>query len=125
MSKSFDVIYYSTPRHGYFKVNGDDVREVKISQSFSEFSFYDEDNDIFIAKQCMMIVSEVTEVMEAVRKSKGSKEITKEIADILIRTLDLYQGMYTYGYVDHSLDEMFKEKTEYNKTRPEKHGVRF
>ena len=85
----------------------------------------EEVNDIFIAKQCMMIVSEVTEVMDAVRKSKGREEITKEIADILIRTLDLYQGMYTYGYVDHSLDEMFKEKTEYNKTRPEKHGVRF
>lgn len=51
MSKSFDVIYYSTPRHGYFKVNGDDVREVKISQSFSEFSFYDEDNDIFYLEE--------------------------------------------------------------------------
>jgi NTP pyrophosphatase (non-canonical NTP hydrolase) len=82
-------------------------------------------DDIFIAKQCMMIVSEVTEVMEAVRKSKGSEEVTKEIADILIRTLDLYQGMYVHGYVDHSLDEMFEEKTQYNKTRPEKHGVRF
>jgi len=82
-------------------------------------------DDIFIAKQCMMIVSEVTEVMEAVRKSKGSEEVTKEIADILIRTLDLYQGMYVHGYVDHSLDEMFEEKTQYNKSRPEKHGVRF
>ena len=58
----------------------------------------------------MMIVSEVTEVMEAVRKSKGSEEVTKEVADILIRTLDLYQGMYLHGYVDHSLDEMLKKK---------------
>ena len=82
-------------------------------------------DDIFIAKQCMMIVSEVTEVMEAVRKNKGEEEITKEIADILIRTFDLYAGMKKNGYTSLSLDESFEEKTQFNKTRPEKHGVRF
>ena len=51
MSKSFDVIYISTPRHGYFKVNGDDLREIKISQSFSEYSFFDEDNDVFYLEE--------------------------------------------------------------------------
>jgi NTP pyrophosphatase (non-canonical NTP hydrolase) len=82
-------------------------------------------DDIFIAKQCMMIVSEVTEVMEAVRKDKGEEEITKEFADIIIRTLDLYAGMVEAGYTKLSLDEMLREKVEFNKTRPEKHGVRF
>ena len=72
-----------------------------------------------------MIVSEVTEVMEAVRKSKGEEEITKEIADILIRTLDLYAGMRNNGYINISLDKAFEEKTQFNQTRPEKHGVRF
>lgn len=51
MSESFDVVYISTPRHGYFKVNGDDLREVKISQSFSEYSFFDEDNDVFYLEE--------------------------------------------------------------------------
>jgi len=103
-----------------------DQLSMKIHDTAQAKRFWpDKVDDIFIAKQCMMIVSEVTEVMEAVRKSKGSEEVTKEVADILIRTLDLYQGMYLHGYVDHSLDEMFEEKTEYNKTRPEKHGVRF
>ena len=82
-------------------------------------------DDIFIAKQCMMIVSEVTEVMEAVRKDKGEEEITKEFADIIIRTLDLYAGMVEAGYTKLSLDEMLRQKVEFNKTRPEKHGVRF
>jgi len=82
-------------------------------------------NDIFIAKQCMMIVSEVTEVMEAVRKDKGEEEIAKELADILIRTLDLYAGMFEAGYTKVSLDQAMEEKTNFNKTRPEKHGVRF
>ena len=45
MSKVIEVIYYETPRHGYLKVKGDDLRSLKISQSFSEFSFYNEDDD--------------------------------------------------------------------------------
>lgn len=82
-------------------------------------------DDIFIAKQCMMIVSEATEVMEAVRKDKGSQEVVEELADILIRTLDLWKGMYDNGYVEHSLDDAMERKASYNKTRPERHGVRF
>ena len=73
----------------------------------------------------MMIVSEVTEVMEAIRKDKGEEEITKEVADILIRTLDLYAGLVEAGYTRLSLDNSLEEKTQFNKTRPEKHGVRF
>jgi NTP pyrophosphatase (non-canonical NTP hydrolase) len=102
-----------------------DLSEVLHQTAQAKRFWPEEVDDIFIAKQCMMIVSEVTEVMEAVRKSKGSEEVTKEIADILIRTLDLYAGMHRHGYVEHSLDDMFEEKTQYNKTRPEKHGVRF
>jgi NTP pyrophosphatase (non-canonical NTP hydrolase) len=99
---------------------------VELHKTATDKGFWDTSvDDIFIAKQCMMIVSEVTEVMEAVRKSKGSEEVTKEIADILIRTLDLYAGMFNNGYVSHSLDKMFEEKTQFNITRPEKHGVRF
>ena len=86
---------------------------------------HDAINDIIVAKQCMMIVSEVTEVMEAVRKDKGGEEIAKEFADIIIRTLDLYAGMFEAGYTKMSLDYAFDEKTKFNKTRPEKHGVRF
>ena len=91
-----------------------------------EKGFWPEDiDDIFVAKQCMMIVSEVTEVMEAVRKDKGEEEITKEFADIIIRTLDLYAGMVEAGYTRLSLDQALKEKVDFNKTRSEKHGVRF
>jgi len=84
-----------------------------------------EPDDIFMAKQCMMIVSEVTETMEAIRKEKGSEEIVKEIADIIIRTLDLYQGLVENGYVTESLSDTLREKSDYNKNRPERHGVRF
>ena len=82
-------------------------------------------DDIFVAKQLMMIVSEVVEVMEAVRKDKGEEEIAKEFADIIIRTLDLYAGMVEAGYTRESLDYILNKKSDFNKTRPEKHGVRF
>jgi hypothetical protein len=51
MSKSINVVYIETPRHGYLKVDGDDVRARNISQSFSEYSYYDEDNDIFYLEE--------------------------------------------------------------------------
>jgi hypothetical protein len=51
MSKKIDVIYYSTPRHGYFKVDGDDLRGLKISQCMSHYSFYNEDDDIFYLEE--------------------------------------------------------------------------
>ena len=103
-----------------------DLHKIAVEKGFwGNSEDHDVVNDIFIAKQCMMIVSEVTEVMEAVRKDKGGEEIAKEFADIIIRTLDLYAGMVEAGYTKISLDNAFEEKTKFNLTRPEKHGVRF
>lgn len=97
------------------------LHEVAVDKGF----WPEEIDDIFITKQLMMIVSETVEVMEAVRKDKGGEEIAKEFADIIIRTLDLYAGMVEAGYTRESLDYVLKQKSEFNKTRPEKHGVRF
>jgi NTP pyrophosphatase (non-canonical NTP hydrolase) len=91
-----------------------------------EKGFWPEDvDDIFITKQLMMIVSETVEVMEAIRKDKGEEEIADEMADILIRTFDLYAGLVEHGYTRISLDHAFENKTNINKSRPERHGVRF
>lgn len=99
---------------------------MELHKSAVDKGFWPEEvDDIFIAKQCMMIVSEVTELMEAIRKDKGEKEITFEAVDILIRTLDLYDGLVMNGYTKLSLDQALKEKIQINKDRPQKHGVRF
>ena len=103
-----------------------DKMAIDLHEIAKEKGFWPENiDDIFVAKQLMMIVSEVVEVMEAVRKEKGAEEISKEFADIIIRTLDLYAGMVEAGYTKESLDHILKQKSEFNKTRPEKHGVRF
>jgi NTP pyrophosphatase (non-canonical NTP hydrolase) len=103
----------------------DDLAE-QLHKTAVEKGFWPEEtDDIFIAKQCMMIVSEVTELMEAIRKDKGEEEIAMETADIFIRTLDLYAGLVEAGYTTISLDYALQEKSNINKDRPQKHGVRF
>jgi NTP pyrophosphatase (non-canonical NTP hydrolase) len=84
-----------------------------------------EQQDIFVTKQLMMIVSEAVEVMEAIRKSRGPDEVADEMADIVIRTLDLYAGLRELEYVNKDLQVAFNNKTSFNITRPEKNGVKF
>ena len=76
------------------------------------------------AKQLAMIHSEVTEVLEALRKDKGEKAVVEEIADILVRSFDFYESLFQAGVVSLSLQEVFNEKVGVNKERPHMHGVR-
>lgn len=75
-----------------------------------------------LGNKLALVHSEVTEVLEALRKSKGSHSITEEIADVLIRLLDVYAAMRNAGIVDHSLEEVLDEKVNKNRTRPALHG---
>jgi len=103
-----------------------DDLSIELHKTAVEKGFWPEDvDDIFVTKQLMMIVSEAVEVMEAIRKDKGEAEIADEMADILICTFDLYAGLVEHGYTRVSLDYAFEQKTNINKSRPEKHGVRF
>ena len=43
-----------------------------------------------IGNKLALVHSEVTEVLEAIRKSQGSEKVVEEIADIVIRILDVY-----------------------------------
>ena len=98
----------------------------KIHTNAVEKGFWDRPADeIFVTKQMMMIVSEVVEAMEALRKEMDPDQLSDEFADIIIRTLDLYAGMVKAGYVTKSLDSAVKQKIEKNQDRPKKHGVRF
>ena len=103
----------------------DDLAEQLHETAKAKGFWPEETDDIFIAKKCMMIVSEVTELMEAIRKDKGEEEVAMETADIFIRTLDLYAGLVEAGYTTISLDYALQEKANINKDRPQKHGVRF
>ena len=75
------------------------------------------------AKQLAMIHSEVTEVLEALRKSHGERAVVEELADIAIRLFDMYWALREAGVVTLSFDEVFADKASINKSRDRMHGV--
>lgn len=89
-----------------------------------EKGFWDTEVDVdFVLSKLALVHSEVSETLEAIRKEKGERVIVEEMADILIRLLDLYQGMQDTGWVESNFDEVMAEKMRFNTTRPQKHGV--
>lgn len=78
-----------------------------------------------IGNKLALVHSEVTEVLEAIRKSQGSEKVVEEIADIIIRILDVYAAMRNEEQILHSLDEILHNKIEKNKQRPKLHGNLF
>lgn len=105
---------------------GLDVLSAILHETAIEKGFWDNPKnfDVF-GNKLALVHSEVTEVLEAIRKNKGSEEIVEEMVDILIRTLDLYASMRNAGFVTHSLDEILFKKMEINKARPALHGNLF
>jgi len=87
---------------------------------------YDDAPNEFICTKLALIHSEVTEVLEAIRKSKSEKEVMDEFADILIRTLDLYAGMNERWFKEkQSMEFAMNQKRNVNSTRPKLHGNKF
>lgn len=105
---------------------GLDVLSAILHETAIEKGFWDSPKnfDVF-GNKLALVHSEVTEVLEAIRKNKGSEEIVEEISDILIRTLDFYAAMRNAGFVTHSLDEILFNKMEKNKSRQKLHGNLF
>jgi NTP pyrophosphatase (non-canonical NTP hydrolase) len=75
-----------------------------------------------ILAKMMLIDTEVSELADAYVKQRGSEEIKKEAADIIIRLLDLMAAMSRYGIISGGVQETLVEKIEFNKTRPAKHN---
>lgn len=84
----------------------------------------EQDAFIFYAKQIAMIHSEATEVLEALRKDKGEQAIVEELADIIIRVLDLWAGLDANGVTNVSLEQTLIQKMRINEERPHLHGVK-
>lgn len=75
-----------------------------------------------VAAKIALIHSEGTEVLEALRKNQGPVAVTEEIADILIRTLDLHDWLVELGMATDDLDDTMDSKMLKNENRPAKHG---
>lgn len=63
-----------------------------------------------------LIGTEVSEAVEALRKGASTGEVGDELADIVIRTMDLA------GFLGVDLESAIEEKMERNRQRPRMHG---
>ncbi len=100
---------------------GEEIHPVNVEKGFwSEPVMMDK-----YAAKLALIHSEVTEVLEALRKSQGADAVTEEFADILIRTFDLYSTLVEAGEASPELAGVMLDKMETNKNRPPKHGNRW
>lgn len=96
----------------------------QIHNNAVEKGFWEPNNGtIFYLKQIAMIHSECSEVLEAIRKEKGDGQVVEELADIIIRTLDLWAGLVRDSYTKESIAKVLVNKTNVNKSRPQMHGV--
>ena len=114
--KSFDIV----------TEYGLDALSAVLHESAKEKGFWDgEYTNDKVGNKLALVHSEVTEILEAVRKSHGSEKIVEEMADVIIRLLDVYAAMRNEEQVLHSLDEVLEAKINKNKARPKLHGNLF
>ncbi|MEM7819829.1 MAG: MazG nucleotide pyrophosphohydrolase domain-containing protein [Candidatus Aenigmatarchaeota archaeon] len=85
----------------------------EIHKNAKEKGFWDGKRNFLEA--LMLIVSEAGECCEAYRKDDWDN-VKEELADIVIRTLDLAEGF------NIDIENEILKKMEYNKTRPYKHN---
>ena len=105
---------------------GLDALAAILHETAREKGFWDgEYNHDKIGNKLALVHSEVTEVLEAIRKSQDSENVVEEIADVIIRLLDVYAAMRNEEQVLHSLDEVLESKMNKNKERPRLHGNLF
>ena len=105
---------------------GLDALAAMLHETAKEKGFWDgEYSHDKIGNKLALVHSEVTEVLEAIRKSHGSEKVVEEMADVIIRLLDVYAAMRNEEAVLHSLDEILEKKININKDRPKLHGNLF
>lgn len=113
MAEEFNLDKYATVIH-----------ETAVAKGFWGESCTGEEypSDDKLMAKLALVHSEVTEVLEAYRKTKGPDAIVEEFSDAIIRLLDVYAAMYVHGIVDVSLQDAFEIKMMKNKLRPALHG---
>lgn len=77
------------------------------------------------AAKLMLIVTEVAEVTEALRKRQGAQKVTEEFADIVIRIMCLHQKLVKDREATDNFMETLVRKMETNEAREPLHGYRW
>jgi len=116
----------TTTAHSIVTEFGLDALAAVLHESAIEKGFWEGETSYDkIGNKLALVHSEVTEVLEAIRKEKGGYQIVEEMADVLIRILDLYAALKNAQIVSESLDEVLDSKMDKNRARPRLHGNLF
>jgi NTP pyrophosphatase (non-canonical NTP hydrolase) len=109
-----------------------DMLAFEIHRINKEKGFYEGELTIDkIMAKLALVHSEVTETLEAIRKDKGDTAVVEEMADTIIRILDLWAAL-SLNYKGDELEDLFssidtilRAKIEKNRNRPHLHGHRW
>jgi NTP pyrophosphatase (non-canonical NTP hydrolase) len=93
---------------------------IKHAKGFILPNSRDSISDLYmIAAQLMLISSEVAEALEVIRNKNNESRLEVELADVIIRTIELMRSM---GF---DIDACVNEKIAYNESREYQHGGKF
>ena len=99
-----------------FNEAADAMHEMAVSKGFYE----PVSEDIgLISTKLLLIVSEIVEHYEAIRKGHGFAKEAEELADVIIRLFDYA------AWRDLDIDSVIAAKMAINAEREHKHGARF
>lgn len=102
----------------FFDNLADEIHPVNVDKGFwGEPEFMDK-----IAAKLALVHSEVSEILEALRKGQGSGKVTEEFADVFIRSIDVYGVLVELEMADPNLFAVMQKKMKVNAERPHKHG---
>ncbi len=96
----------------HFRTMQNETRNVAQAHGFEDYR----SNELFVPTKLALIGSEVSEALEAHRKGLSAEEFGYELADIVIRTMDLA------GALKIDLAAYIVAKNEINKSRAFRHG---
>ena len=100
-----------------------DELAVSLHETSVEKGFWDEEVNIhFLLSKLALVHSEISEILEALRKQMSEEKIVEECVDVFIRLMDWYEGARNAGFVSSSFDEILVKKSSINKNRERKHG---
>jgi len=93
-----------------------EVKQMSYEIAMSHGFHTDDTNLLTLPTKLMLVVSEVSEAMEAHRNGRVYGTIEEEIADAIIRLADIA------AMLDMDLDWWVMHKMDYNKSRAMNHG---
>ena len=102
----------------YLDELAEDLHEVSRANGFYDGELtYDK-----IFAKVAFLSEEVGELIHAIKKDKGAQEVSDELADLIIRALDLHECLHRADLATDSIHEALLAKHEKNKSRGHLHG---